>query len=314
MYEQIARNKRRTVGYIGAFVVVWLGIGAAIGWLVAATVNRPPGSSAPVAADITIGVVLAGILALIGVVYTLRSGTGLVLAVAGAKPADPARHQQVINLVEALALGDGLPTPAVYVVDDPSPNAFATGISPKRAAVTVTTGLLAVMDREELEGVLGHELSHIKNYDTRLLLIVTTLIGMAGLLASIVWRSAFFVRGRGRNGGQITVIILAAGLLLAIVAFVFGPLVRLALSRRRESLADASSVELTRNPVGLLRALRTLQANDKPLARTNHATAAMCIDDPLQHHEGAIHRLFDTHPPIAERIATLEAMVQGLTV
>jgi heat shock protein HtpX len=204
--------------------------------------------------------------------------------------------------------------PAVYVVHDESPNAFATGMSPQHAAVTVTTGLLAVMDREELEGVLGHELSHIKNYDTRLLLIITTLIGMAGLLASMLWRSAFFVRGRGRDGNQLTMLVIVAGALLAVVGFVLGPLVRLALSRRRESLADASCVELVRNPVGLLRALRTLQANDVPLARTNHATAAMCIDDPLQHHPGALHRLFDTHPPIAERIAALEQMALGRTV
>jgi heat shock protein HtpX len=229
--------------------------------------------------------------------------------------ADPQRYAQLCNLVEALAIGDGIPMPAVYVVEDRSPNAFATGISPSKAAVTVTTGLLAVMDREELEGVLGHEISHIKNYDTRLLLIVTTLLGMAGLLASLIWRTAFFARGgRGRNNNQLGMILLLAGLLLAIVGFVVGPIIRLALSRRRESLADVSSVELTRNPVGLIRALKTLQNNDVPLARANHSTAAMCIDDPLQHHESRVHRLFDTHPPIAERIATLERMAQGSTV
>ena len=178
-----------------------------------------------------------------------------MLAVAGAQPADRNRYPQLYNLVEALAIGDGLPMPAVYVVEDRSPNAFATGISPAKAAVTVTTGLLAVMDREELEGVLGHEISHIKNYDTRLLLIVTTLLGMAGLLASLIWRSAFFARGgRGRDNNQFAMLLLLAGLLLAIVGFVVGPIIRLALSRRRESLADASSVELTRNPVGLIRA------------------------------------------------------------
>ena len=204
--------------------------------------------------------------------------------------------------------------PAVYVVDDPSPNAFATGISPNHAAITVTSGLLEIMDREELEGVLGHELSHINNYDTRLLLIVSTLIGMAGLLACLVWRKAFFVRGRGRNNDQLAILILAAGALLAVIAFLVGPIIRLALSRRRESLADASGVELTRNPAGLIRALRALEANNTPLARTNHATAAMCIDDPLQHQAGVMHRLFDTHPPIADRIAALERMAYGLSV
>jgi heat shock protein HtpX len=311
MYEQIARNKRRTYLYVGIFVAAWLAIGAIVGGAVAATNGRGRSALGP---DISTGVAIALVLALIGVAFTFRSGTRLVLSVAKARPADPVSDRQLIDLVAALALGDGIPMPAVYVVDDPSPNAFATGISPERAAVTVTSGLLAVMDREELEGVLGHELSHIKNYDTRLLLVVTTLIGMAGLLASLVWRSAFFVRGRGRNGGQLVLLVLAAGALLSIVGFVVGPLVRLALSRRRESLADASSVELTRNPTGLLRALRQLQSNDVPLKATNHATAAMCIDDPLQHHEGSVHRLFDTHPPIAERIAALERMEQGLSV
>jgi heat shock protein HtpX len=231
--------------------------------------------------------------------------------VSGAQPADPNRYQALHNIVEALAIGEGLPKPDVYVIDDPSPNAFATGTSPKHAAVTVTTGLLAIMNREELEGVIGHEMSHIKNYDVRLLLIVSTLIGMAGLLASVVWRSAFFMRPRGRDSGQIMIVVFLAGLLLGLVALVFGPLIRLALSRRREELADVSSVELTRNPAGLISALRKLEQNDKPFAKFNHATAAMCIDDPLQHHESWMHRLFDTHPPISERIAVLERIMQG---
>jgi heat shock protein HtpX len=171
------------------------------------------------------------------------------------------------------------------------------------------------MDREELEGVLGHEMSHIKNYDVRLILIVSTLIGMAGLLASMIWRTAFYApRRRGKDGDQIMIVVMVAGALLAVVAFVIGPLIRLALSRRRESLADASSVELTRNPAGLLGALRKLQANDKPFATFNHATASMCIDDPLQHHESWFHKLFDTHPPISERIAALEAIAEGRSV
>ena len=314
MYEQIARNKRRSAAYIAAFVVTWLGIGAVIGWVAAGTSTQQVGTAAPVGPDIAAGIFIAALLAVAAIAFTLTSGTRLVLTVAGATPADPARYPQLCNLVEALAMGDGLPMPAVYVVQDSSPNAFATGISPAKSAVTVTTGLLAVMDREELEGVLGHELSHIKNYDTRLLLIVTTLLGMAGLLASLIWRSAFFMRGgRGRND-QFAILLLLAGLLLAIVGFVIGPIIRLALSRRRESLADASSVELTRNPAGLIRALKALQTNDVPLARANHATAAMCIDDPLQHHESRVHRLFDTHPPLAERIAVLERMAQGTSV
>jgi heat shock protein HtpX len=170
------------------------------------------------------------------------------------------------------------------------------------------------MNREELEGVIGHEMSHVKNYDVRLILIVSTLIGMAGLLASLVWRSAFFTRSQGRRSGQLVLAVFAAGVLLMIVAVILGPLIRLALSRRRESLADASGVELTRNLAGLIGALRKLEQNDRPFATFNHATAAMCIDDPLRHHESWISRLFNTHPPIAERIAALEKIWQGQSV
>jgi heat shock protein HtpX len=154
-------------------------------------------------------------------------------------------------------------------------------------------------------------MSHIRNYDVRLILIVTTLIGFAGLLASLLWRTAFFSRPRGRDGEQVVLFVIVAGVLLTIVAVVVGPLIQLALSRRREELADVSGVELTRNPMGLIHALQKLEQNDKPFANFNHASAAMCIDDPLQHHEGWSHRLFDTHPPIAERIAILQRIAQG---
>ena len=238
-----------------------------------------------------------------------------MLRVSGAVPADPAQYRQLHDLVESLAIGEGIPKPAVYVIDDPSPNAFATGVSPEKAAITFTTGLLAIMNREELEGVISHEMSHIKNHDIRLLLVVGTMIGMAALLASILWRSAFFAGGgRGGRGNQAMLVIFAAGALLAIVGFIFGPLIRLALSRRRESLADVSGVELTRNPAGLLSALKKLQQNDTPFKSMNHATAAMCIDDPLQHHDAWYHHLYDTHPPIEERIAALEKIASGQSV
>jgi heat shock protein HtpX len=308
MYEQIAKNKRRAAVCVILFFVVWVGIGALLGFLWAELSKPSSGPSPGVTGDIIVGTVVLAGLALAGIGFSFTSGRRLVLSVSGAQPADPGQYRQLHDLVEALAIGEGFAKPDVFVIDDPSPNAFATGMSPEHAAITVTTGLLAVMNREELEGVLAHEMSHIKNYDVRLLLIVGTLIGLAGLLASVVWRSVFFMRGRGRQGGQLMIIVFAAGALFAVVALIFGPLVRLALSRRRESLADVSGVGLTRNPVGLISALKKLQANDKPFAKFNHATAAMCIDDPLQHHEGRFHRLFDTHPPIAERIAALEQL------
>jgi heat shock protein HtpX len=323
VYSEIASNKRRSVIFVVFFFVIWLAIGAACGLLFKA-VYHPSAYSGVASAPPThygwtpviIGVVIGAVLAVGGIVYSLKAGAGLVLRVSGAVPADPAQYPQLHNLVEALAIGDGIPKPAVYVINDPSPNAFATGVSPDKAAITFTTGLLAIMNREELEGVAGHEMSHIKNHDIRLLLVVGTLIGLAALLASILWRSAFFARGgqRDNGGNQLVIVVVAAGALLAVVGFIFGPLIRLALSRRRESLADVSGVELTRNPAGLLGALKKLQQNDKPFKTMNHATAAMCIDDPLQHHEAWYHRLYDTHPPIEERIADLEKLASGQSV
>ena len=323
MYSQIASNKRRSVVFIVLFFVIWLAIGAACGFLFKA-VYRPSANNSVAAAapthygwsPVIIGMVICGILAVGGIVYSLNAGAGLVLRTSGAVPADPTRYPQLHNLVEALAIGEGIPKPAVYVINDPSPNAFATGVSPDKAAITFTTGLLALMNREELEGVTSHEMSHIKNHDIRLLLVVSTMIGLAALLASVLWRTAFFAGGgRGRNNGnQLALVIIAAGALLAVVGFIFGPLIRLALSRRRESLADVSGVELTRNPAGLLNALKKLQQNDKPFKTMNHATAAMCIDDPLQHHDAWYHRLYDTHPPIEERIAALQKIASGQSI
>jgi heat shock protein HtpX len=322
MYSQIAANKRRSVIVVVMFFVIWLAIGAAVGFLFKAVAHpavNPAIENAPQTnygwGPVIIGIAIGGLLAFGGIVYSLNAGAGLVLRVSGAVAADPAQFQQLHNLVEALAIGEGIPKPTVYVIDDPSPNAFATGVSPEKAAITFTTGLLAIMNREELEGVASHEMSHIKNHDIRLLLVVGTMIGMAALLASILWRSAFFAGGgRGGRGNQIVIVIFAAGLLLAIVGFIFGPLMRLALSRRRESLADMSGVELTRNPAGLLGALKKLQQNDTPFKNMNHATAAMCIDDPLQHHDAWYHHLYDTHPPIEERIAALEKIASGQSV
>ena len=324
MYREIASNKRRTVAVIVSFLVIWLAIGA-VGGLLFKGLYHPAAYNGDATAPgtsygwspVIVGAVICAILALLAIGYSLTSGAALVLRVSGAVPADPAKYPQVHNLVESLAIGEGIPKPAVYVIEDPSPNAFATGASPGKAAITFTTGLLALMNREELEGVASHEMSHIKNHDIRLLLlVVSTLIGLAALLASILWRGAFFAGGGQDDdgGGQLAVVIFGAGLLLAVVGFIIGPLIRLALSRRRESLADVSGVDLTRNPAGLISALKKLQQNDKPFKNMNHATAAMCIDDPLQHHDRWYHRLYDTHPPIAQRIAELEKIAVGQSV
>jgi heat shock protein HtpX len=298
MYHQIARNKRKSVFVIVGFFVIWAAIGYLIGFIAG-------GVSGGIA-----GVIIAAIAAALVVLWSVTAGAQSVLALSGAQEVTQQQAPVLYDVVSTLAIGAGLPMPKVYIVNDPSPNAFATGTSPTKASITCTTGLLQIMNREELEGVIGHEMSHIRNYDVRLVLIVATSIALIGLVASLLWRSLFFTRGgNSRDGGYLIIILIAAAALLSVVAVIVGPLMQFSLSRSRESLADASSVELTRNPAGLLHALQKLQQNDKPFAKMNHATAAMCIDDPLQHHGGFTHHLFDTHPPIEERIATLQAML-----
>src|SRR6266581_734145 len=299
MYHQITSNKRKSVIVVVGFLAVWLLAGFVIGEIGSASTGGA-----------IVGTVVLGLLGVGAALYAYYLGAPTVLSAMGAHEADPGQYQQLYNIVQTLAIGAGLPMPKVYVIDDPSPNAFATGLSPKSAAVTVTTGLLNIMNREELEGVLGHEMSHIRNFDVRLVLIVSTVVAMAGLLASLFWRSLFFSRGgNSRDSGYIYLVIIAAAIVLSVIAAIVGPIMQFALSRSRESLADASSVELTRNPIGLLHALQKIQSNDRPFAKMNHVTAAMCIDNPLEHHKAFFHRLFDTHPPIEERIAKLQAML-----
>ena len=291
MYHQISRNRRNSVIVIIGFLAVWLLAGFLVGEIAY-------GSGGAV-----VGAVILGLLGIGAALFSYYFGSATVLSAVGAREADPQQFQQLYNIVQTLAIGDGVPVPKVYVIDDASPNAFATGRDPAHAAVTVTTGLLRIMNREELEGVLAHEMSHIKNFDVRLLLVVTTMIGLAALIASMYWNGAWRIRSRDERA---VLVVFAIGIIFTLVAFLVGPLMQLALSRQRESLADVSGVELTRNPVGLISALKKIAENDKPPAKFNHAVAAMCIDNPTEHHGTFFNHLFDTHPPIEERIAALE--------
>jgi len=294
MYHQIARNKRNSLIVIVGFLAVWLAAGLIIGLIAS-------GQGGAI-----VGAIVLGLLGVAAALYAYYLGSATVLSAMGAREADPQQYQQLHNIVQALAIGDGLPLPKVYVIEDASPNAFATGRDPNHAAVTVTTGLLQMMDREELGAVLAHEMSHVKNFDVRLLLVVTTMIGMAALIASGFWNSVGRMRFSGRNSGQVALVVIAIGLIFTLIAFIVGPLMQLALSRQRESLADVSGVELTRNPTALISALQKIAQNDKPPQRFNHAVAAMMIDNPEEHHGSFFSHLFDTHPPIAERIAALQ--------
>lgn len=291
MYHQIARNKRNSVIVVIGFLLVWLLAGAILGLIAY-------GGNGAIA-----GALVLGILGVLAALWSYYLGSSTVLAAVGAEEADPRQFQQLYNIVQTLAIGDGLPMPKVYVMNDPSPNAFATGRDPNHASVTVTTGLLQMMNRQELEGVLAHEMSHVKNYDVRLLLVVTTMIGLAAIIASMYWNSAWRFRSRDARA---VLFVFAIGIIFTLIATIIGPLMQLGLSRQRESLADVSGVELTRDPQGLISALKKIAQNDQPPQKFNHAVAAMMIDNPTEHHGSFFNHLFDTHPPIEERIAALE--------
>src|SRR6185312_7663977 len=257
MYHQISRNKRNSIIVVTLFLVVWIGAGLIIGAIAGGTSTA------------VLGGIVLGLLGVGAALYSYYFGSATVLSAAGAREADPRQYQQLINIVQTLCIGSGLPLPKVYVIDDPSPNAFATGRDPQHAAVTVTTGLLQMMNREELEGVLAHEMSHVRNYDVRLLLVVTTMIGLAAIIASLYWHGALRIRSRDSRA---VLVVFAIGIIFTLLSVIVGPLMQMALSRQRESLADASSVDLTRNPVGLLNALKKIAANDQPMQRFNNAT------------------------------------------
>jgi heat shock protein HtpX len=301
MYEQISRNKRRTAAILAAFFLLIIALGISLDfWFQGGGLF------------ILIAVVIASVSA---IVSYYKSDT-IALAATHARPADPNQYRQYHNLVEGLCIASGLPKPRLYIVDDPAPNAFATGRNPEHAALAVTTGLLALMNRAELEGVIGHELSHIKNYDILVTTIAVVAVGVIVLISDFGLR--FFAFGGGRrqnndnNGGGLGGLIAIVSILLLILAPLAGYLMQFAMSRNREYLADASSVELTRNPAGLTSALEKLRENQSVVRHTNRATAQMWIESPLDREEGhkgsRLNRLFDTHPPLADRITRLGQM------
>ncbi|MGI6294536.1 MAG: M48 family metallopeptidase [Armatimonadota bacterium] len=252
---------------------------------------------------------LAIIVAIFMTVGSFYYSDKIVLASMSARPADKAEFPHFVNSVESMALAAGLPTPKTYVVDDPSPNAFATGRDPEHAVICATTGLLAIMNRQELEGVIAHEMSHVKNYDIRFMMLVAVLVGAISLMANWFWWSASFGGGRRRSdrgNGQAQLIMMLIGLALMILAPISAALVQAAISRKREYLADATGAMLTRYPEGLASALQKLAANTRPLASANKATAHLFITNPLK--AGGLTNLFSTHPPIEDRIQRLREM------
>lgn len=235
----------------------------------------------------------------------------IVLGISGARPAIRTRDFNFFTVAENIAIGDGLPKPALYVIDDTSPNAFATGRNPEHAAICVTTGLLSKLDRTELEGVIAHEMTHVKNYDTRLMSVVSVMVGLIALLGDWFTRSMFWGRRRDDREGNAGSIILVIGILFAILSPIVGTLIQLAISRRREYMADAGSVEITRQPQGLISALEKISSDPSPLRSANRATAHLFISNPFKNRQkgtGFLTTLFNTHPPVSERIKLLQEM------
>jgi len=296
IYDAVAANRWRTV----ALITVFTGILIALGYVVG-EVFAPGGGVAMVPAALG----LSGVSA----TASYFAGDKLVLAQSQARELAPGEEPQLRNVVETLSIGLGIPPPRSYLIDDTAPNAFATGRDPKHASIAVTRGLLDKLDRTELEGVIAHELSHVGNHDIRVMLLVTVLVGTIALLSDWMLRSFAWGgggrRGRDRGGGGIILIIAIA---LAILTPIIATLIQLAVSRQREYLADASGALLTRFPPGLASALRKIGADKEALEVANKATASLYFANPLKDAPRAMDGLFDTHPPIAERIRRLEAM------
>ena len=298
MYEAQAQNRWRTVLLIFFFTVIVVAIAFVFGDIFG-------GSSSAGVAFIPLAIAVSAGSSL----FSYFAGDKLVLSQSRAQEVPEGEEKVLRDVVETLALGLGIPTPKLYVIEDPAPNAFATGRDPNHASVAVTRGLLETMDRSELEGVIAHELSHVGNRDIRVMLLVTVLVGTVALLSDWLLRSMWWGgRSRDRNNSGGGGILLLVGLVLAILTPIIATLIQLAVSRQREYLADASGAFLTRYPEGLASALRKIAADQHVLSVANKATANLYIANPLKDHPFQFDGLFDTHPPIEERIKRLEAM------
>jgi heat shock protein HtpX len=302
-YEQIAANRRNSILLIAVVTFVLALLGFSIGY----------GTTGELAAAVPLtagSMIFSGIVS--GVSYL--AGDGLVLSASRAHEVNWEANPRLVDVVRELSLAANVPVPKIYLIDDSAPNAFATGRSPKNASIAVTSGLLEKLDREELQGVIGHELAHVRNLDIRFAMLVAVLVGSVALLADMFLRG-FFRGSRGGGGGRsrdgggaIVLVFLILAVVLAILAPIFARLVQLAVSRQREYLADSSSVEITRNPAGLERALVKIAADKEPLEVANRATQHLYIVNPLKKNVVEASGLFSTHPPILHRINRLRSL------
>ena len=290
-YEHIASNKRKTYFLIAIVIGFIIFLGYVIGLLFLTPV---------------IGVILAVIVGILFTLFAYYTGDNLVLTSVGAREATKQEFPHLWHTVEGLSIAAGIPMPKIYVVDDPNPNAFATGRDPKHAAVTVTTSLMEIMNRQELEGVIAHELSHIRNYDIRYMMLTTVLIGLVVLLADFMVRAMFFSGGNRDREGSLNLVLIGVALVFAILSPIFAQLIVFAVSRKREYLADASGAMITRYPPGLAGALKKLKDHKvNPKTKLNNkAVEHLYISNPFKNAKPWL----STHPDINDRIKKLEAM------
>jgi len=298
LYEQIAANKRKTILLIAGFVLLLSLVGAAFVFIL--------GNGSP------IGLAVVGVIVIVSSVVSYYNSDKAALAISRAKPADRQQYARLYNLVEGLCIASGLPMPRLYIIEDDAPNAFSTGRNPKHAAVAVTTGLLAKMNRVELEGVLAHELSHIRNYDILVMTLTVTMVGIIALLSDFFLRFLWFDRNDNNQNNPLGVLLSIFGFVLLIFAPIIAYVMQFAVSRRREYLADASGAQLTRYPPGLISALEKLKDDHTATHFASKATAHLWIEEPLDKESNRgdtkWNHLFDTHPPIDDRIHALEQM------
>lgn len=306
LFDQISRNKRNSwlliLGIIALFVVV--------GYLIGRFAYGDP---IPITASALFG---SSFYALFG----LFLGDKVVLSMSGARPVDPGQHQQLINVVDEMAIASGLKAPKIYVIPSPASNAFATGRSPEKASIAVTTGLLEQLNREELQGVIGHEMGHVKNFDTRFAVLMAVLVGAVAMLCDTFLRRMRFgrMRGGGRGSGQAQIVMLVVIVALAVLAPVIAKIIQFAMSRRREFLADNAAVQFTRNPMGLASALEKISSDPDEMRLANRGTQHLYIINPLRAASDAKKGIdpktneksgwFDTHPPVGLRIRLLKEM------
>jgi len=310
VYDRIGANRRSTLLLMAGFVVFFAAFFAAVGAFLAAYSGT---ATQDLAATTVTAAVVAAVIALpIGfIMYMAAPAT--VLGISGVHEVTKEEEPDLYLAVENLCIGAGLPMPKVYVIEDSAPNAFATGRDPNHAYVVATRGLLDKLEKRELEGVIAHELSHIGNYDIRIMTLLAVMVGLVALLADLLLRFTWYGAGarssnRGKGGGAIGLLILVGALLFIIIAPLAATVMRLAVSRQREYLADASGALLCRDPEALADALDKISKDPEPLEVANKATAHLYIANPLKGHESFLNNLFATHPPVEERIRLLRAM------